>query len=81
MIDCKMCGQRHKAGDDCPKAAKRIKVFVPEKEGHPETSPYKAGDELKIVVASNAIEPDLKAGYNAYMRDYMRKKRAKDKAK
>lgn len=25
-------------------------------------------------------ETDLRAGYNAYMRDYMRKKRAKDKA-
>jgi len=41
----------------------------------------KAGDKIEVVVVGEAIKPDLKAGYNAYMREYMRKKRAKDKAK
>lgn len=75
-VTCPNCGGPHPRWE-CK--TPRIKVFVPEKSS--ETSPYKAGDEIKMVVVSNAVEPDLKAGYNAYMREYMRKKRAKDKAK
>lgn len=77
LIDCKLCGQKHKAGEDCPvPVAERPAVKAINR-----IPPFKAVDKIDVVVVSEAIKPDLKAGYNAYMREYMRKKRAKDKAK
>lgn len=66
---------------DCPPVAERpavraaniIKMAIPMKPG---SSTFQIGDTTTMVVT----ETDLRAGYNAYMRDYMRKKRAKDKA-
>ena len=66
---CKICGERHYSNSGCFEPAniseERIKR-IKHLWDRPE-------DRLDPKV--------LKAGYNAYMRDYMQKRRAKDKAK
>lgn len=81
---CKLCNERHYGMCKLPVAERpAVKAMnrIPLASELLGREPLKAGDTIKIVVSGNATEPDLKAGYNAYMREYMRKKRAKDKAK